>query len=165
MQVRTLLLVLLLAIIGLFTALNWSTFVTPTDLSLGVTAVRAPLGLVMLGLLVGLLAVFLVFVVYLQTSVLLDTRRHARELRTQRELADQAEASRFTELRAYLDTELKKLGTRDDAPFARIIARLEQSDGELRAAIEQSANSLAAYIGELEDRMERQRAAPPSGAA
>jgi uncharacterized integral membrane protein len=160
MQVRTLVLVLLLAAVAIFTALNWSTFVAPTDLSLGFTAIRAPLGLVMLGLLVLLLAVFLIFVVYLQTSVLLDARRHARELRTQRELADQAETSRFTELRTWLDAELTKLGARHDDPFARVIARLEQSDSELRAAIEQSANSLAAYIGELEDRLEQQRTAP-----
>lgn len=162
MQVRTLLLVLLLAAVGLFTALNWSTFVTPTDLSLGFASIRAPLGLVMLALLVMLLTLFLIFVVYLQTSVLLDTRRHARELRAQRELADQAEISRFTALRAYLEAELTKLAMRDDEPFGRVIARLEQSEGELRAAIEQSASSLAAYIGELEDRMERQRAAHSS---
>lgn len=161
MQVRTLLLVLLLAAIAIFTVLNWSTFVTPTDLSLGITSVRAPLGMVMLGLLVMLLALFLIFVVYLQATVLLDTRRHARELRSQRELADQAEASRFTELRAFLDAELTKLGAREDDPYTRVMARLEQSDTDLRAAIEQSANTLAAYIGELEDRLERQRTMPP----
>ncbi|MGH8851706.1 MAG: LapA family protein [Casimicrobiaceae bacterium] len=157
MQVRTLLLVLLLAAVAIFTALNWSTFVAPTDLSLGFIVVRAPLGLIMLALLVLLLALFLIFVVYLQTSVLLDSRRHARELRTQRELADQAEASRFTELRTWLDAEFGKLAARQDDPSARVIARLEQSEDELRAAIEQAANSLAAYIGELEDRLERQR--------
>ncbi|MGH8714276.1 MAG: LapA family protein [Casimicrobiaceae bacterium] len=160
MQVRTLVLVLLLAAIAIFATLNWSTFAAPTDISLGVTTVRAPLGLVMLGLLVLLLAVFLIFVFYLQASVLLDARRHARQLRAQRELADRAEASRFTELRTWLEAELTTLGARHDDPFARVIARLEQSEVDVQAAIEQSVNSLAACIGELEDRLERQRNTP-----
>ena len=38
------------------------------------------------------------YVLSLQGSVLLETRRHTKELQAQRELADKAEASRFTEL-------------------------------------------------------------------
>ena len=96
MQIRTLLMLVVLGAIVLFAALNWSSFMAPTTMSLGFAAVQAPLGLILLGLMALLTALFLVFVVYLQTSVLLETRRHARELQTQRELADQAEASRFT---------------------------------------------------------------------
>jgi hypothetical protein len=33
--------------------------------------------------------------------------------------------------------------------------RLDQLDGDLRTTIECAANTLASYIGELEDRMER----------
>ena len=63
----------------------------------------------MLGLLAILTALFLGYVAYLQTTVILEWRRHAKELQTQRERADQAEASRFTELRAHLDTRLTEL--------------------------------------------------------
>jgi hypothetical protein len=58
--------------------------------------------------------------------VLLEARRHAKELQAQRELADQAEVSRFTELRAYLDTRLSEL-----------------------------ENSLSAQIGEMRERLDR----------
>jgi len=127
MKVRTLLLLLTLVAIAVFTALNWSAFMTPTTLSLGVANVQAPLGLVMLGLVAFLAALFLVFVVYLQTSVLLEA-------------------------------ELKKQAGLDAESRAIVLARLDQLDRDLRSAVEQSGNTLAAYIGELEDRLERGRA-------
>ena len=95
MKIRTLFLLIVVVVIIVFAALNWSAFMAPTTLSLGFATVQAPLGLIMLGLLVFLTGLFLVFVVYLQTSSLLETRRHARELQANRELADQAEASRL----------------------------------------------------------------------
>lgn len=109
MKLSTLLLLLILTAIAAFTALNWHVFITPTELSLGFTTAQIPLGLVMLGLLAFLTSLFLGFVVYLQTSALLETRRHSRELQASRELADQAEASRFNELRNFLEVELLKL--------------------------------------------------------
>lgn len=155
MKARTILLMIILIAIGAFTALNWTAFNTPTALSLGVTSVQAPLGLVMLGLMVFLTALFLVFVLYIQGSVLLDTRRHARELQAHRELADQAEASRFSELHRFLEVELKGLAGQHAESKAALQARLDQLDQNLRSSIEESGNVIAAYIGELEDRLER----------
>lgn len=109
MPLRTVLLLIVLAAIAIFAALNWSAFLAPTTLSLGFAQVQAPLGLIMLGLIAILTALFLGYLVYLQTTVLLESRRHARELQAQRELADQAEASRFTELRAHLDSRLNEM--------------------------------------------------------
>ena len=126
MPLRTVVLLIVLALIALFAALNWRAFVAPTTLSLGFAQVQGPLGLILLGLIAILTALFLTYLVYLQTSVLLESRRHAKELQAQRELADQAEASRFTELRAYLD------------------ARLNEME-----------NSLGAQIGEMRDRLDR----------
>ena len=158
MKVRTLFLLLTVAAIAVFTALNWSAFMAPATLSLGVANVQAPLGLVMLGLVAFLAALFLVFVVYLQTSVLLEARRYARELQASRELAGQAEASRFTELRGFLEAELTRQAGLDAESRVVVLARLDQLDRDLRTAVEQSGNTLAAYIGELEDRLERGRA-------
>ena len=75
MYLRTLLIVFALATLALFTAVNWSAFNTPTTLSLVFASVEAPLGLMLLGMLVMLTALFLIYVVYLQSSVLLETRR------------------------------------------------------------------------------------------
>jgi hypothetical protein len=155
MKIRTLLLLIVLLAIAAFAALNWSAFMTPTHLSLGVGVIQAPLGLVMLGALAFLTALFLVFVVYLQSSVLLDTRRHARELKANRELADKAESSRFTELRGFLEGELNRAAALDTESTAAVLARLDQLDRDLRSAIQDTENSFAAYFGELEDRLER----------
>lgn len=155
MKIHTLLLLVALAVIAAFAALNWTTFTTPTTLSLGFTAVQAPLGLVMLGMLSFLTVLFLVFMIYLQTSVLLESRRHARELHTNRELAEQAENSRFTELRTFIETEIIKQAALNKESNIAMQAKIDQLNQELTTAIEQSGNTLAAYIGEMEDRLER----------
>ena len=143
-MVRAIVFCLMLAFVGLFALINWSAFAALTPLSLVFTTVQAPLGLIMLGLVAFLCVLFTVWVVALQATSLMDARRQTRELQTQRDLADKAEASRFTELR----TEL--------------MARLDRLQQESRVAVEQSGNSLAAQIGELDDRLERVRLLPPA---
>ena len=155
MKLSTLLLLLVLTAIAAFAALNLNVFITPTELSLGFTTTQIPLGLLMLGLLVFVTALFLVFVLYLQTSALLETRRQSRELKASRELADQAEASRFSELRDVIEAEFLKLKNQHAASQSEEMARSEQLEKNLRSATEQSGNTLAAYIGELEDRLEK----------
>ena len=155
MKLRTLFLLIVLVAIAAFAALNWNAFIAPSEVSLGVTSVRLPLGMVMLGLLLLLTVLFLAYMVYLQSSSLLETRRHSRELQAHRELADQAEASRFTELRAYLEAELAKQAGLHAESRAAVLARVGQLEHDLRDAMEQSGNTLAAYIGELEERLGR----------
>ena len=155
MKTRTLFLILVLVAIGGFSALNWNAFLTPTSLNLGLAEVQGPLGLIMLGALVMVAAVFMVYILYLQTTVLLDTRQHTKELQSNRKLADQAEASRFTELRGFLEAELKRQLAQDAESRAAVVARIDQLERDLRTAVEQSGNSLAASLGELEDRLDR----------
>ena len=155
MKIRTFLLLLTLAVVVLFAALNWSLFVTPTALSLGVAEVQAPFGLVMLGLMAFMAVLFLVFIVYLQSGVLLEARRNARELHNHRELADKAEASRFTELREYLSAELQTLAQQNAEFRTAMLARTEPLERDLQATVEQARNPLAAYKGELGDRLDR----------
>lgn len=162
MKLHTLFLLLILAVIAAFAALNWGVFITPTDLSLGYATVQMPLGLLMLGLLFFLTALFLVYVVYLQGSALLETRRQSRDLQANRELADRAEASRFTELRAFLEAELTKQSNLNAETRSSVLARVDQLEHDLRTFMEQSGNTLAAYIGELEERLEK-RGNPPAG--
>ena len=154
MKTRTLILLVVLVAIATFTMLNWNAFMVPTTLSLGLTAVQAPLGLVMLGFLVFLTAVFLIFAVYIQASALFEARRHEKELQTNRELADKAEASRFTELRAFLDVELKKQVELQAESRSVIIKGMDNLKGDLLTALKAESNSLAAFIGELEGQLE-----------
>ncbi len=153
MRLPTLLLLSILVLVGLFSALNWPAFVATTEVTLLFATVQLPLALLMLGLLMLVCALFLAYVVYLQASALLETRRHTRELRSNRQLADQAEASRFTDLRAFLAAELLQRSARQDETQAALLARIAQLEQTLREVVEQQANSLAASIGELEDRL------------
>ena len=155
MKAPTVLLLAVLALIFAFAVVNWSAIMAPTTVSMLVTDVQAPLGLILLTITLLLTALFLIFVVYLQTNVLLDARRHSRELGAQRELADKAEASRFTDLRSYLDVELRKLGEQVAESRLGVIGRVDLAQQDMRTTIEESGNSVAAYIGELEDRLER----------
>jgi hypothetical protein len=154
MYLRTLLIFVVLGLVAVFSALNWSAFIAPTVLSLGFTTVEAPLGLILLAI-VGLLTLlFLVYVTYLQSTVLFETRRHSRELQAQRELAEQAEASRFNQLRAFIETELEKVAGEIEQSKSLLLSRLDQIERDFRTGLEQTGNSLAASIGELEDRFD-----------
>ncbi len=155
MHLRTVLVLLVLGILAAFAAANWNSFMAPTTLSLLFATVQAPLGLVMLGFTALLTALFLLFIAYLQASLLMDSRRNARELQAQRTLADQAEASRIAELRGYLEAELPKLAKAITESQGTVETRLDRLDRDLRSVVEEAGNTLAAYIGELEDRLER----------
>ena len=144
MNFRSGLVIVVLVLIAIFSALNWSVLMAPTDLSLGFTTAKAPLGLIMLGLIVVLAAVFLIYIVVLQAAMMSESRRVAKELKAQRELADKAEASRFEELRQLHSNDLD-----------RLLARVDQLDRELRSAIEANANGLSATLGEIDDRLQR----------
>jgi large-conductance mechanosensitive channel len=130
-MIRALIFFVVLMLVGLFAAINWGVFTALTPISLGFTTVQAPLGLIMLGLIAFLCVLFTVWVIVLQANSLMDARRQTKELQAQRDLADRAEASRFTELRADLVTRL-----------------------------DQATNATAAHIAQLEDRLERARVLP-----
>ena len=149
MKLRTLILLLIMLAIAALAALNWPLLVTPTVMSLGLTTVQAPLGLIMLALTALMAVMFLAYVLGLHGSVLLETRRHAREMTAQRELADKAEASRFTELRSFLDGQHGALLARMDALEARLNARARETE-----------NVTAAYVGQLGDQLQRSAGAP-----
>jgi uncharacterized integral membrane protein len=154
MYLRTISIVLVFAALALFTAANWHAFTTPTTLSVIFATVEAPLGLVLLGMVVLLAALFLIYMVYLQSSVLFETRRHTRELHTQRQLAENAEISRIHELRSFLETQLQTLGKQTEQSKAELSARLDQLERDVRQSLEQCQNSLAASIAEIDDRLE-----------
>ena len=155
MYLRTVLIILVLGLLAIFAIFNWSAFSAPTTLTLGFATVEAPLGLILLAIVGVVTVLFLVYVVFLQSSTLIDSRRQARDLQAQREIADRAEASRFEQLRTAMESELKQLQNQSAESKTIILARLDELERDLRAAVEQSGNTLAAYIGEIEDRLER----------
>ena len=146
MKARTALLTLIVLLIVFLATMNWQALNQSTPVSLGFTAVEAPLGLIMLCL-TALLAIFFVaYVVTLQGSVLMETRRHNKEMLAQRELADKAEASRFTELRAFLDAQHQQA-------HQTLLARMDQLEARMAARAQESDNTTAAYVGQLEQQL------------
>ncbi|MBB6562020.1 Mg2+/citrate symporter [Acidovorax soli] len=146
MQLRSIVLVLTMLAIAALAVLNWGALSAPVAVSLGVTTLEAPLGLVMLGLTALLAIVGVAYVLSLQGSVLLETRRHTKELQAQRELADKAEASRFTELRSFLEAQHQQM-------HAALLARIDHLETRLAARAQESDNTTAAYVGQLEQQL------------
>lgn len=124
MNLRTLAIVIVLAFVAGFAVLNWSAINSPMDLNFVFTKVQAPLGMVLLLIMALLLVLFLLYILYMQANIMLDNRRRDKDMEHQRELADQAELSRFTELRDYLQGELLKADERDEKFQAELRDRL-----------------------------------------
>ena len=155
MTYRTLIVIAALAALALFAFLNWSVFNAPTVLNLGFAEVNAPLGLIMLIVTGVVSALFLVYIVLQQAGVILETRRYAKELKSHRELADSAEASRFTELRNYLEAELRRIEAQGTAAHRENGARIEKVEQGLLDKMAESTRTLSAYLGEIEDKLDR----------
>ena len=155
MNLRALAILIVLVALASFAMLNWVAFTTPTVLSLGFADVNAPLGVIMLVLTVLLSAMFLIYIVFQQAGVIVEARRYAKELKAHRELADKAEASRFTELRAFLDGELRKIEAQGGASTREVAARMELHEQQLQEKLAESTRTLSAYIGEVEDKLDR----------
>ena len=140
---------IVLALTALFAALNWPAFNTPQPLWLGFTTVTAPLGVLLLGALVVVAVLMLVE----QSVALAESRRHAREIDAQRKLAERAESSRYSELRAYFTEEMGRAEQRALDTRAALINRVDALERDMRTAIEQNATSVAAYLAEHEERL------------
>ena len=127
-----------LVLLLMFAIANWSLLTAPASLNFLLFTVEGPLGMILLVAALVLTALAGVYVLSLRTAVLMDMRRHAKELEAQRALADTAEASRFTELRA----------------------RIDALEGKLLEALGETANSLSACVGEVDEKLDR--LAPPA---
>jgi uncharacterized integral membrane protein len=145
MHTRNWLLALTGAVLCTFVLINWNTVTQSMPISLLIVTVNAPLGLVLLTLCGAMMAVVIGYALHVQFAAFGDSRRQAAELKSQRELADQAEQSRFSALRTTLESE-----------FAALRQQLAGIETRLRQESQESTNGLAACIGEIEDRLERQ---------
>lgn len=144
-----------LVLLGIFTLANWEVLSSPTTLSFVAFALEAPLGLLLLGVILVFVALFTAYVLILRTSMLMDARRYARELEAQHQLAEKAEASRLNELRSQLDHEFAQLREAAEQSRTDISIRLDGMEQALRSSVEESSRSLSAYIGEVEDKLDR----------
>ncbi|OJY56286.1 hypothetical protein [Thiobacillus sp. 0-1251] len=134
-----------------FTLANWSVLTAPTLLSFVAFHVEGPLGVILLGVTLVLVALFVLYALMLRTNMLMESRRHNQELQAQRKLAESAEASRLNELRAQVTHEFAQL--RDAIGQADVhMDKMEQS---MRQSMNEAANGLAALVGEMDDKIDR----------
>ena len=154
MRFRTFFLFLLLVATGLFALLNWPAFTATTPLSLGFGTIDAPIGLLMLGVVFVLGAMCLAQIIYVQGTALVDARRQSKELQAQRELAETAEVSRFTELRGFVDAELMKVSRASSDLKTALLTRLDQMEQRNHVQLQETANQLYAHLGQLEERID-----------
>jgi len=160
MRLRTVLLVLTAVAVSVFALLNWEEFMRDSTLRLGWQTVTAPLGAIMLALL-GLAAlVFIATSVATHTRHMMESRQHQRTLQAQRELAERAEASRFTDLRTQLDTHLRESRQREMQAASEMEQTVARIQRELRNQLEQLQRALGMRLGEMEARLERPALAP-----
>ena len=94
--------------------------------------------------------------------MLAETRRHAKEMAAQRELADKAEASRFTDLRTHLNEEISRVMQQVETSSQAVQARVDRleiglretsPDGQLQqlaALSERHANDIQSRVDRLE---------------
>ncbi len=144
MRVRTIVSLIVALVIAAFLIINWSVFTAPASFSFLVGKVTVPIGVVIVGLLVLVALMFAVYVAVWQGTVLMDYRRQSKELNTQRALADDAEASRFTALSTLLREEM-----------AKQTAQFNEALATLRTEVHDTEHSIAATLAEMDDRMLR----------
>jgi len=162
MSLRSLLLFLLGLCIVIFVGVNWAEMNRPTELSIIFGHVQAPLGLVLLGFMAVLTALFMGLMAYAQGAALIQTRRQVKELAAQRELADKAEASRIADLRASVDAEIAKLSEAIQQQGHEVLARVDRAEmglrerpvdehiGQLVQAVQEHNRQLHARLDRLE---------------
>lgn len=155
MRFGTVLLVILVLLVAGFAALNWGEVVRTTPLLFGPVVMEAPLGAILLGLLALTLIAYLIGAAAMRTQMLRESRHHQKELERQRELADKAEASRYTDLRQLMENELRQLRERDAIAAGELERTRLEHQKELRNQLEQINRTIAARLTELEHRLDQ----------
>ena len=142
---------LALFLLAVFTLANWAVLSASSTLSFIVFDVEGPLGVILLGAMLVLVALFVVYALTLKTSMLMESRRHNQELEAQRKLAETAEASRLSELRAQIEREFAQL--RD--AIGGVDGRMDSREQAMKQSLNEAANGLAALVAEMDDKIDR----------
>ena len=140
-----------LLLLAVFTLANWAVLTAPTMLSFVAFHVEGPLGVILLGVTLVLVALFVLYALMLRTNMLMESRRHNQELQAQRRLAESAEASRLSELRAQIEQEFAQLR----GSIGAVDARTDEVGQSMKQSLDEAANGLAALVGEMDDKIDR----------
>jgi uncharacterized integral membrane protein len=142
---------LALFLLAVFTLANWAVLSASSTLSFIVFDIEGPLGVILLGAMLVLVALFVVYALTLKTGMLMESRRHNQELEAQRKLAETAEASRLSDLRAQIEREFTQL---HDA-IGAVDGRMDSHEQTMKQSLNEAANGLAALVAEMDDKIDR----------
>lgn len=163
MRAQTVIVFLSLVLLAGLAALNLDELMRPTGLNLGwQTLAEASLAAVLVGVAVSALLLTLLAGAVDQRKLEDALKLSQEDLAAQRALADKAEGSRLLEVQRHLDLQAQASEHREREMLANLNERLDQVQRALQQQMDQVGNSLAAYIGEVEDRLERMQVLHPS---
>jgi uncharacterized integral membrane protein len=154
MRARLFFIIVAVLLVGGFAAQNRPEFTRTSPLNFGVVVQEAPLGLIMLAVFGVTLLVFLLSSAMQVSRHMLDSSRHAKSLQAQRDLAEKAEASRFTDLRQQLDAHLRENRQRESIVASEFEKVVVQNQRELRSQLDAINRTLDGRLNELESRLE-----------
>ena len=143
------------ALVAVFARLNWPVIVAEAPISVGVAQVHAPLGLILLAALVLVAVVAVVMLIVQQARTLQELRRSEKALKSQRELADKAEASRFVGLQQHLDESFAKWQASLTESLTAQDLKQASSEQRLLLRMDEDGRTLSAMLGEIEDKLDR----------
>lgn len=161
MRIPTLVVLLVLLLFAVGAAPNWNAVTALVPVNLLVATVELPVGLVLLGGLALISALLISEVIYLQSLVMRDARRHNKVLQTRLAGAESVDAARAAELRAFMGEEFNRLSARVVDAESRLKQHIGMVGEDLRTAVQMSGSGVAAHIGGLEERLERAGVASP----
>ncbi|MFZ5981293.1 MAG: hypothetical protein ACOYVF_11740 [Candidatus Zixiibacteriota bacterium] len=161
MRVLLFIIAIVMLVLIIFTAANWSVLNADTTMSFVVFEFEGPLGVILLVIILALVLLLVAYALLLRTSWLVESRRLHRQLDEQRALAQEAENSRLTALQELVLKAFKELHVSLEASSKAGIARIENTEQALVKNIDDAANSIMAHIGYLDDKLKG--GAPPSG--
>ena len=144
MRFKSLLALIVVVWISMFLILNWQVIAAPAKINLLFGGFETSIGVAMMAVCLPMILALIIYLGMWQSTALMESRRQAKELQTQRTLADNAEASRITELSTTLHEEIGGLEQ-----------RLQMAIETLRGELHDTERSIAATLGELDDRIQR----------
>lgn len=151
MRLKTFFLLLLLIICCVFLVVNWTAILTEVPVNFLVDTVDAPIALIVLLGLGVLVIICLLYALWLQASLALEMRKSHRETEAARALAENAEKSRFSELKSEMQKAFAELQTDADLRKNSVIDRVDALEKRFDEGFVQTINSLSSSVGEVED--------------
>ncbi|MBZ9750888.1 LapA family protein [Deinococcus sp. HMF7604] len=146
---RTVVLIVLLVLLGLFALLNTNALMFPHTLSLGfVTYQGVPMGLILLILGTLLMVLFYAWAGLAGLRAQADSARLLRDMEALRVSLDSQESSRFAQLQEHLDARFHTLGPGQNAgEVAALSARVDALSRDLNLQLAQLDDYLKGKLG------------------